>query len=180
MKVVVFFATGYEEIEALAVVDVLRRAEVEVIMAGVEGKIVKSARDIGIEMDALVSEVDMTQVDMIVLPGGGKGVENLEKSEEVKMIIKDFKTQGKYIGAICAAPSLLGKMGILKGHRATCYPGFEKYLEEAYVNEEIVQSEKIITGVGAGVSLQFGLKLLEVLKGQEISEKIKKAMLIAK
>ena len=178
MKVAVFFAKGFEEIEALAVVDVLRRGKVDVVMVGVEEKRVESARGIQIEMDQLLSEVNIQEIGMLVLPGG-KGVEKLEESVRLKEIIRTFEKENKYITAICAAPSLLGKLGILQGHKATCYPGFEKYLEGAtYTGERVVESGKVITGIGVGAALHFGLKLLEVLKGKEESEKIRKAMLI--
>ena len=179
MKVVVFFAEGYEEIEALAVVDVLRRGGVEVVMAGANKKKVVSGRNIKIEMDALASEVDYTMVDMVVLPGGIPGVDHLYHSQVVKDIVGGFKAEEKWIGAICAAPGVLGKWGLLEGEEATCYPGVESQLIGAKVSSErVVQSHKIITGIGAGASLEFALKLLEVLLGKEKRVQIQEAMLI--
>ncbi|MGL5675573.1 MAG: DJ-1 family glyoxalase III [Cellulosilyticaceae bacterium] len=179
MKVVVFFATGYEEIEALSVVDVLRRGGVEVIMTGVGSKLVTSARNITVTMDAEASEVNYEEVDMIVLPGGLPGVDNLYASEVVRSTIAAFKRADKWLAAICAAPSILGKCGMLVGERATCYPGFEESLEGAeVVAERVVVSGKTVTGIGAGASLAFALELLKIIAGEEKSEAIKKGMLI--
>lgn len=179
MKVVVFFAKGYEEIEALTVVDVLRRGKIEVMMAGIEEKVVASARNIKVQMDVLAEELDYTQVDMLVIPGGLGGVERLIQSEFVGDKIKEMVKADKYIAAICAGPSVLGKLGILKGQKATCYPGFENELAGAILTEErVVKSNKFITGVGAGASLEFAFILLEILKGKEITEDIKKAMIV--
>lgn len=179
MKVVVFFATGYEEVEALSVVDVLRRGGVEVVMAGVDGEVVASARGIKVQMDEEAENINYDEVDMVVLPGGIPGVDNLFASELVKNIVTDFKTQNKWIGAICAGPSVLGKWGLLEGETATCYPNFEQFLHGAtHTDERTVVSNKIITGKGAGASFEFALKLLEVIAGNEKAEQIKNAMLI--
>lgn len=179
MKVAVYFAEGYEEVEALSVVDVLRRGKIEVIMTGVEEKIVASARGIKICMDAVIDELDHDTVDMIVLPGGMPGVTHLEKSEKVIKNIKTFKEQGKWLAAICAAPSILGKNDLLIGERATCYPGHEKSLNQCeHCNEATVISGKIVTSKAAGTALHFALILLEVLKGKEAAEEVKKAMVI--
>lgn len=179
MKVVVCFATGYEEVEALATVDVLRRAGIEVVMTGVDGAVVSSGRNIKIHMDELIERVKWPEIDMIMLPGGLPGVDNLIANEVLCENLKDFKEKGKWIGAICAAPSMLGKLGLLKGERATCYPGFEETLEGAVVtHERVTVSHKIVTGIGAGASLEFAFAVLEVLKGNEVAQKLKKAMMI--
>ena len=178
MKVVVCFATGYEEVEALCTVDVLRRAGIEVVMAGVSGNPVSSSRQISINMDTRIDEIDWDTVDMIVLPGGLPGVDNLYANEIVTKQVMEFKEKGKWIGAICAAPSILGKLGVLIGEVATCYPGFENTLEGAVASKErVVISNKIITGIGAGASLEFAYVLLEVLKGEEVAQKLKESML---
>lgn len=179
MKIIVFFGEGFEEVEALATVDVLRRGGLEVLMAGVNQREVKSARGICIKMDCLANEVNYEEVSMIVLPGGLGGVNELEKSDLVKEVLKEFHTQKKWIGAICAAPSLLGKYGLLKGVEATCYPGMEKSLLEAkYVNQAVVKSGHFITGKGVGVSLEFGLALLSCFKDNKTVNDLKKAMII--
>lgn len=179
MKVVVCFATGYEEVEALCTVDVLRRAGIEVVMAGVSGESVNSSRQISINMDASINEIDWDTVNMIVLPGGLPGVDNLYANEIVTKQVVEFKEKGKWIGAICAAPSILGKLGVVKGETATCYPGFEDTLEGAILSKErVVISNKIVTGIGAGASLEFAFALLEVLKGEVVTQKLKESMLV--
>lgn len=179
MKVVVFFATGYEEVEALSVVDILRRGGVEVIMAGIDEDVVVSAHGIKIQMDQKAEDINYDEVEMIVLPGGLPGVDNLFASELVKTKVLEFKAANKWIAAICAGPSVLGKFGVLEGEKATCYPNFEQFLYGAtHVEERTVVSNKIVTGIGAGASLEFALKLLEVISGVEKAEQIKSAMLI--
>ena len=179
MKVVVFFAKGYEEIEALSVVDVLRRGGVEVVMAGVDGDCIKSGRGIEIKMDQRVETIDYNTVDMLVVPGGVPGVDNLYASKFVVEQLKAFKQANKWIGAICAAPGVLGKLGLLEGESATCYPGVEEELKGAtVVNERVVVSHKVVTGIGAGASLEFALCLLELLMGSEKKEQVKRGMLI--
>jgi len=179
MKVAVYFATGYEELEALSVVDVLRRAKIDVVMVGIDGKTVASARNIHVFMDTTIEELDHETVDMIVLPGGVPGVNNLSQSQSVIQNIKAFKEQGKWLAAICAAPSILGENDLLVGERATCYPGYEKYLKGCdYVDERVVVSHQVITGKGAGASLEFALAILEVIQGSEAAHKIKESMFI--
>lgn len=179
MKVAVYFATGYEEIEALSVVDVLRRGGIEVIMVGVDGKTVVSSHGIGIQMDALIDEIDHDELEMMVLPGGVPGVNNLAQNPTLIENLKKFKAAGKWIAAICAAPGVvLGELGFLENEKATCYPGYEdKLLGGQYVDEKVVVSHKIITAKGAGVSLEFGYKLLEVLKNKDLAESIKHKMI---
>lgn len=179
MKVIVFFATGYEEIEALSVVDVLRRGGVEVVMAGVTGKTVTSARNIEIVMDEEAQYVNYEEADMIVLPGGIPGVHYLYESGFVREKIKQFKEEGKWLAAICAAPGVLGKCGLLEGENATCYPGIEDELKGAnYYKERVVESNHIVTGIGAGASLEFALTLLKIIKGEEKANQVKEGMLI--
>lgn len=179
MKVAVYFATGYEEVEALAVVDVLRRGGVDVSMVGVTGKTVVSARQISINMDQTIDEVNHDEIDMMVLPGGIPGVDNLKVNETLVQNLKAFKKEGKWIAAICAGPSILGELGLLEGEKATCYPGYEEALVGAtVVNERAVVSNKIITGKGAGAALEFGLTILSVIKGEEVANKVAKGMII--
>ncbi len=178
MKVAVYFATGYEEIEALAVVDVLRRGNIETLMVGVDGKMVVSARGIAIKMDTTIEELDEDEIDMMVLPGGVPGIMNLEANEKLISQLKSFKANHKYLAAICAAPSILGKLGLLEGEKATCYPNYESQLMGCeHIDHPVVVSHKIITGKGAGVALDFALKILEVLKDKETADKIRKSMI---
>ena len=178
MKVAVYFATGYEEVEALSVVDILRRGGVEVLMVGADGKKVVSSRNhVNINMDILVEEVNHEEIDMMVLPGGIPGVDNLIANETLVENLKAFKEKGKWLAAICAAPSVLGRLGLLKGEQATCYPGYEEQLLDCeHVAERVVVSNHVITAVGAGASLDFGYKILEMIKGKELSDKIRTAM----
>lgn len=178
MKVAVYFATGYEEVEALSVVDVLRRGGIEVLMLGADGKkAVSSRNNVSINVDALVEEVNHEELDMMVLPGGIPGVTNLMANETLVANLKKFREEGKWLAAICAAPSILGKLGLLQGEQATCYPGYEKELLGCeHRAERVVVSRHTITAIGAGASLDFGYKILEVLKGKEVSDQIRLAM----
>ncbi|MGL4363402.1 MAG: DJ-1 family glyoxalase III [Cellulosilyticaceae bacterium] len=179
MKVVVFFGTGYEEVEALAVVDVLRRGGVETVMAGVTDQEVCSARNICIKMDTCAEQINYDEVDMLVIPGGLPGVHNVFASDFIKEKVQAFKKAGKWVAAICAGPGVLGKWGVLENEKATCYPGFEKELLGAtHTGERVVVSNNVVTGIGAGASFEFALKLLEIAEDKEKSEQIKKAMLI--
>ena len=179
MKVAVCFGTGYEEIEALAVVDVLRRGKVDVVMVGVTGSEVTSSRNITVKMDKVIKEVDFDQIDMIVLPGGVPGVKSLEENELLKQQLVKFKNENKWIGAICAAPSILGHLNLLENEEATCYPGYESELNCKKQGEiGVVTSGKIVTASGAGYSINFGLELLKIIKGEEVANKVKNGMLI--
>jgi len=180
-KVVLYLAEGFEEVEALAVVDVLRRGGVTVDMACVGGSLeVKGSHDIKVIGDLLIEDIKLNDYQMIVLPGGMPGTLNLKNSSLLKEHIKEFYMEDKYIAAICAAPMILGEMGLLKGKRATCYPGVEtKLLEAIYIDDEnIVIDQKFITSKGVGTALLFGTKLLELLEGLEISKKITTSILL--
>ena len=178
MKVAIYFVPGFEEVEALSVVDVLRRGDVEVTMVGVEGMNVTSAHQITLQMDEVIENIDHKQYEMMILPGG-PGTSRLNESKILIDALKAFKEQGKYLAAICAAPSVLGQAGLLKGEKATCYPGYEDQLIGAEVlsDEKVVVSGKIITAKGAGPALAFGFKILEVLKGEKIASDIRKRMI---
>lgn len=179
MKVAVCFATGYEEIEALAVVDILRRGKVEVIMMGVTGSEVTSARGVTVKMDQIIEEVNFEEIEMLVLPGGIPGVDHLESSSCLMAQLKAFKENNKWLAAICAAPSILGKLGLLGGQKATCYPGYEEQLIGCeHMRDSVVTSGKFVTGKGAGYSTLFALELLSVIKGKDVAEQVKQGMLI--
>lgn len=171
-KVCVFFGTGYEEIEALTVVDLLRRAAVETDMVSVmEQKTVTGAHGIPVVMDRMLSEVDFSEVDMIVLPGGMPGTRNLEACEPLMNQVDAFVAEGKAVSAICAAPSILGHRGHLQGKRAIAYPGFEEELTGAeIVHEPAVVDGAMITGRGMGCAIEFGLAIVEYLKGKEVRD----------
>ncbi len=173
-KVAVLLADGFEEIEALTAVDLLRRAQIYVDTVSItEEYIVHGAHGINIQTEDLFEEVNFAEFDMIVLPGGMPGTENLEEHEGVKRVIMDFYETGKYIGAICAAPSILGGLGLLKGKRAACYPAVEDKLQGAVIQKVPVQQDgTIITSRGVGTAIDFALKLVEVMTDKIKSEEI--------
>ncbi|MGN0280245.1 MAG: DJ-1 family glyoxalase III [Lachnospiraceae bacterium] len=173
-KVAVFFGTGFEEIEALAVVDILRRADIETDMVSIMGeKSVTGSHKITVEMDKLLVEIDFDHVDMIVLPGGLAGTNNLEACEPLMQQVDRFVADGKLVAAICAAPSILGHRGHLKGKKACSYPSFESHLEGAEVlHQPAVIDGNIVTGRGMGAAVPFGLAILEKLKGREEADRM--------
>lgn len=181
-KVGVFFGTGYEEIEALAVVDLLRRANVETDMVSVmEEKIVTGAHSIPVVMDKMISEVDFSQLDMIVLPGGMAGTRKLEACEPLMEQVDAFIAAGKAVCAICAAPSILGHRGHLQGKKAIAYPGFEEQLTGAQVvYEPAVVDGNIITGRGMGCAIEFGLAIVEYLQGKEVRDALSDKIIFMK
>lgn len=160
----VFLAEGFEEIEALTVVDILRRTGLDVTTVGVGGTCIKGAHNIPVVCDVQENLAVPANIDMVVIPGGMPGVDNLEKSEVVKRFIQSAMEQEAYVAAICAGPALLGKMGLLQGKKAVCYPGFEADLTGAVLTDEYVQQDdRIITAKGPGVSMEFALYLAELL-----------------
>lgn len=173
-RIGVFFAEGFEEIEALTVVDVCRRAGVEVQMVSVSGdRTVSGSHGIGVQMDMGFDEVDFDSLDMIVLPGGKQGTENLEAHQGLMEQVDAFDRAGKYLAAICAAPSILGHRGILKGRRAGCYPGWEKHLEGAQVSmDDATVDGHVITGRGMGCSIAFSMEIVAKLQGVQQAVKI--------
>lgn len=177
-QVVMLFAEGYEEVEALMTVDLLRRGGVDVKLASItDAMTVCGSHDIRVEMDTTLAQVDLGQMDAILIPGGLQGTMNLGKDDATCQALKDMFEAGKVVGAICAAPSVLGACGILQGKRATCYPGFEDKLEGAeFVDEMAVADGNVVTSRGLGTSMEFGFKLLEILVSREKAEEIRKAI----
>ena len=174
----VFLAEGFEEIEALATADILRRAECDVALVGVGRKVVTGSHGIAVTADVLDCEVlpDDT-LEAVVLPGGMPGTLNLEQSEKVQAFLDWAYAHGKVIGAICAAPSILGHKGLLAGRVATCFPGFEEILQGAKLsNEPVCADGTIVTAWGAGASLQFGLKLVALLCGEAKAKHLEASM----
>lgn len=173
-KIAVFLADGFEEIEALTVVDICRRAGIEVIMTSVgDSKEVEGSHGIRIQADELFEEVDFDSLDMLVLPGGMPGTRNLEAHKGLMERVDSFYKEGKYIAAICAAPSILGHRGIVKGRRACCYPGFEEQMEGAQVvYEPTAVSGHVITGRGMGCAIPFALAVTAVFCGQEKADEL--------
>lgn len=179
-RVNVYMAEGFEEIEAVTVVDALRRANVDARMVSITGqKEVKGAHGITVTADEIFEDSDNTGADMLVLPGGMPGTRHLAEHSGLKKIIMSFVEKNKPIGAICAAPSILGKMGLLDKKRAVCYPGFEETLKGAVIVKDIVsQDGNIITSKGPGTAVYFALKLVEQLAGREAAEKLHEGMIV--
>lgn len=173
-RIAVFFAEGYEEIEALTVVDLCRRAGIQADMVSVTGDLtVTGSHDIPVVMDMKLEDVDFDVLDMIVLPGGMPGTLNLEKVPVLMDAVKAFAASGKFIAAICAAPSVFGHLGVLEGKRACCYPGFEKELAGAEVTYNSCETdENIITGRGMGCAIDFSLEIIKNLENDDISSEI--------
>jgi len=174
-RVCVFFAEGFEEIEALTVVDILRRGGIDVDMVSVTGaRRVTGSHKITVETDKLLEEVDFEETRMLVLPGGMPGTKGLEATELLMEQVDAFYEKGKYIAAICAAPSIFGHKGILKGRTACSFPSFESHLEGAEVSKEpVVVSDNVITSRGMGTAIPFGLKLLELFAGEKAALEMK-------
>ncbi len=175
--VYVFLADGFEEIEALAVVDILRRAKIEVCTVGVGNTHIRGAHNILVKADITDADALDDVFDAIVLPGGMPGTLNLENSAVVQAALQTAANNGAYIAAICAAPSILGHLGLLNGKAAVCYPGFESALEGANVsNALVVHDGWFITGKGPGAAIPFALEIVKVLASEETAETIKEAM----
>lgn len=162
-KVAVFLAVGFEEIEAVSTIDVLRRGDMTVDMISVSGNLdVEGAHGISMKCNRLFYDVDYTEYEVLVLPGGMPGADNLNKHEGLTNLLPEFLEQGKKVAAICAAPMILGRLGLLKGLEAICYPGFEAYLEGAQISSKtVVKDGNVITAKGAGVAMHFGLEILK-------------------
>lgn len=172
--VYVFLADGFEIIEALSPVDMLRRAKIETKLVGVTGEIVTSSCGVAVKTDMLIDEFDFYDVEAVVLPGGMPGTLNLENNQTVQNIIDNASNTNGFICAICAAPSILGHKGLLNEKEATCFPGFENALEGATLSEDFVVTDgKFITARGAGVSIDFGLEIVKQLRGEELSNEIR-------
>lgn len=178
-RVYVFLADGFEEIEGLTVVDLLRRAQIETKMVSVmDRKTVRGSHGIEIGADGLFEDYDYEDAEILVLPGGMPGTKNLGEHEKLCGLLKEHYHQGKTLAAICAAPSVFGKLGFLQGRKATCYPGVEEELKGAQVcPEKVVTDGTVVTAKGMGAAIEFGLKLIELIKGEEISKKISEGII---
>ena len=178
-KVYVFLADGFEDIEALIPIDVLRRGGVDVItVSTTEDIIVESAHGVGIRADLMFTACDFSDADLLMLPGGMPGASNLFEHEGVCQALKLQAAAGKKIAAICASPAVvLSQLGLLDGKKATCYPGFEKMLETAnYTGELVTVDGNITTGEGPAAALPYGYELLRQLKGEEIVAQLEEGM----
>lgn len=168
----VHLAEGFEEIEAVTIIDVLRRAGIKTIIVSVSGhREVEGAHGLKMKADRLFEDIDYEEVGMIVLPGGMPGAANLKDHIGLRNKIIQLHGEDKLLGAICAAPMVFGALGLLEGEKATCYPGFEEHLTDAEVTGNNVEvSNKIITGKGPGAAMEFALKIVEIVKGKEVAD----------
>lgn len=173
-----FLADGFEEVEAIAPVDMLRRAGVEVKTVGVTGEVIDGRHGIKVIPDIDIEDITLDEsLEAVILPGGLPGATNLEESNGVQKAIDYANEKGKYVCAICAAPQILGHKGLLAGKKAIAYPGFEGELKGAEISgEHVVLDGNIITAKGAGVATEFGLKIVSVLKGDALADEIGKAI----
>ena len=174
MNVVVLLAPGFEEIETVTIVDVFRRAGITTVLAGISNPPIPGGHGIKVMPDASLDEIG--EYDAVVLPGGNPGYLNLERDQRVLKLIQEAYSSGKYIGAICAAPHVLGEAGIMKGVTATCYPGIE-VKGARHVDQRVVQHGKIITSQGPGTAMDFALSLVEVLTTEQNAQEVRRALL---
>lgn len=177
-KIFLFLADGFETVEALAPVDVMRRAGLDVVTVSIMGrKDVVSAQGVTVAADELFEAISFDGGDAIVLPGGGVGTDNLSAHEPLRALLKEAFAQGKFVAAICAAPMVLGRIGILQGKRATCYPGCEGDLFGAvYTASSVEEDGNIITGCGPGVSFDFGFSIVKRFCGEEVVATLRSQM----
>lgn len=177
--VYVLLGTGFEEMEAIAPIDLLRRAGISVLTAGVDGKAVTGSHGITVEADITLEQMDLTDLDMIVLPGGLGGVATARSSQAALDALKFAWENGKYVAAICAGPTVLAELGIIGDRRATCYPGCEDAMGCAQVEHAAcVTDGRLITGASAGCAVPFALALIEALKGKDEAQRIKDQIVI--
>ena len=179
-KVYVFLAEGFEEMEAVAPLDILRRAGVNVMSVGLNGKVIYGSQNIGVAADITIDEMDLTDLEMIILPGGLGGVTSARACPAALDALKFAWENGKFVAAICAGPTVLADLGITDGKNATCYPGCEGGMGSAIMIEDAaaVTDENLITGTSAGCAIPFGLSLIEVLKGEEEAQRIAEQIVI--
>lgn len=172
-----FLADGFEEIEAITPVDILKRAGFEVETVGITGKSVTGAHGICINTDIDISKVNLSETELLFLPGGMPGTTNLQNSKELEQLILDADKKGIYIAAICAAPLILGSLNILNGKKATCFPGFENYLIGSKLSADSVVCDKnIITAKGAGAAHKLGFTLVSLLKNESDAKELALSM----
>ena len=178
--VYVLLGTGFEEMEAIAPIDLLRRAGIPTVTVGVDGKIVNGGHQIAVQADIVIDEMDLTDLDMIVLPGGLGGVATARASEKAMEALRFAWENDKFVAAICAGPTVLADLGITDGRQATCYPGCETGMGQAEMvsGAPCVRDGKLITGTSAGCAVPFALMLIEALKGTEEAQRVAQQIVI--
>jgi len=177
-KVCVPLANGFEDIEAVTLIDVLRRGGIEVVVAGVGGDVIESAHNLKVMTDTTIDKVNADELDLVVLPGGLPGATNLAKSEEVKSLLQEMDKKGKYVGAICAAPIALKEAGVLKD-KYTAYPGWEENIRtEGYISDaKVVEDKNVLTSKGPATAMCFGLEIVKKFVGVEKYTQLKEGLL---
>ena len=180
MKVAIILANGFEEIEAISIIDILRRVEIDALGVGLEKRLVTGAHGVEIKADIVLDELNLNEFEMIVLPGGLPGAQYLATSEKLGEILREFDKSGKKIGAICAAPWALSTAGVLKDSY-TCYPGFEgKVAHAGYTNSaKVIKDKNIITSAGPATAMEFALAIVRELKGETVYNNLAKELLFA-
>lgn len=180
-KTMIFMSDGCEEVEGLMVVDLVRRAGIEILMVSLgTDKVITGSHQIRFMADIMFDEADFDACDMIILPGGLQGTENIKNHVGLNEKIKEFSKEGKMLAAICAAPTALGYAGVLDGKKATCYPGMESHFEGknvTYVNEPAVVDGNVITSRGLGAAIDFSEKIIAHFEGQDAADKVLKAII---
>lgn len=177
--VYVLLGTGFEETEAIAPIDLLRRAQIDVLTVSINGKLVYGSHGIGVEADITLEQMDLTKLDMIVLPGGLGGVRSIKSCPAALEAVRFAYENGKFVAAICAGPTILAQLGITDGLEAVCYPGCEVDMGSAkMVTAPCIRSGKVITGTSAGCAVPFGLELVAALKGRDEAARIQKQIVI--
>ncbi len=165
-----FLDNGFEEIEAITTIDLLRRANIQLTTVSITGNpMVLGAHNVAVEADGLFDNIDFSDAEMLILPGGPS---HLGDHIGLCELLQQHNAQSKMIAAICAAPSILGKLGILKGKQATCYPGFESFLGESYVGGLVVESKNIITAKGPGLTADFAFCIIEKLASSDVADEV--------
>ena len=178
--VYMLLGTGFEETEAIAPLDLLRRAGVEIQTVGLNGKVIYGSHGIGVEADIEIGQLDLTALEMIILPGGLGGVASIRACDAAMKAVRFAWENGKYTAAICAGPTVLADLGIVDGKNATCYPGCEGGMGSATMiaDATCVRDGKLITGTSAGCAIPFGLALIEALKGKDAADAIARQIVI--
>ena len=177
--VYVLLGKGFEETEAIAPIDLLRRANICVLTVGIDGQVIEGGHGIPVVADITIEQMDLTQMDMLVLPGGLGGVASIMGSESAMNAVRFAWENNKFLGAICAGPTILASLGITDGKKATCYPGCETQMGDATIlTQATVTDGKIITGTSAGCATAFGLALIAALKGEDEMQRIQNQIVI--
>lgn len=177
--VYVMLGTGFEEVEAITPVDLMRRAGIEVYTVGINGPIVRGSHNIAIEADLTLEQMDPDQAEMILLPGGLGGVASIRGSEQTLQGVRRVYDNGGYVAAICAGPTVLADLGITNGKEAVCYPGQEEHMASAKIQNQAAHRDgRVITGASAGCAVEFALEAIAALRGRDVADHIRKQIVI--